>query len=250
MAKSAASAVMQVIRSTAVASTSGLSDRDLLRRFASSDDQAAFAAIVRRHGPLVLGVCRRVLPNLQDAEDACQATFLVLAQKAKSNRWQPSIANWLYATARKVAGNTRVAAQRRARRESRAAVPVAVQPVDQMTGRELLAMLDEELDKLPPRYREPLLLCYLEGRPRDEAANRLHIPAATLKTRLERGRKRLGNALTRRGCALGAGLLALAATSPASASPSILVRTVLTAITQPPPAAVLALTKGVARSEE
>src|SRR5258705_117668 len=83
-------------------------------------------------------------------------------------------------------------------------VPAAVQPVDQMTGRELLATLDEELDKLPPRYREPLLLCYLEGLTRDEAANRLHIPAATLKTRLERGRKRLGDALTRRGCVLGA----------------------------------------------
>lgn len=245
MAKDIASAVIRVIRSVADASASGPSDRDLLRHFVAGDDQAAFAALVRRHGPLVLGACRRVLPNLQDAEDACQATFLVLAQKAKSNRWQPSIANWLYATARKVAGNARLADQRRTRRESRAAVPEAVQPVDQMSGRELLAALDEELDKLPPRYREPLLLCYLEGLTRDEAAGRLHIPAATLKTRLVRGRKRLGDALTRRGCALGAGLLALAATSPAGASPSVLVRAVLTTVTQPP-AAVVALTKGAA----
>jgi RNA polymerase sigma factor (sigma-70 family) len=245
MAKDIALAVIRVIRSTADASASGPSDRDLLRHFEAGDDQAAFAALVRRHGPLVLGVCRRVLPNLQDAEDACQATFLVLAQKAKSNRWQPSIANWLYTTARKVAGNARVAAQRRTRRESRAAVPEAVQPVDQMSGRELLAALDEELDKLPPRYREPLLLCYLEGLTRDEAARRLHIPAATLRTRLVRGRKRLGDALTRRGCVLGAGLLALAATSPAGASPSVPVRAVLATVAQPP-AAVVALTKGAA----
>jgi len=245
MPKNAASAVMRVIRSTAESSGSGPSDRELLRRFAAGDDQAAFAALVRRHGPLVLGVCRRVLPNLQDAEDACQATFLVLAKKAESNRWQPSIANWLYATARKVAANARIAARRRARRESRAAVPEAVQPVDQMTGRELLATLDEELDKLPSRYREPLLLCYLEGLTRDEAAHRLHTPAATLKTRLERGRKRLGAALTRRGCVLGAGLLALATTSPAGASASSLVRAVLSATSGSPPVAVAALAKGV-----
>src|SRR5262249_49158708 len=146
----------------------------------------------------------------QDAEDACQATFLVLAQKAKGNRWQPSVANWLFTTARKVAHNARVAARRRARREAQAAVPEAVQPVDRMTGAELLAARDEELDRLPPRYREPLVLCYLEGLTRDEAAARLGVPAATLKTRLERGRKRLGDALTRRDCTLGAGLLALA----------------------------------------
>src|SRR5262245_30461515 len=246
MAKGSAATVMRVIRSSTDACAAGPSDGELLRRFASSDDQAAFAAIVRRHGPLVLGVCRRVLPKLQDAEDACQATFLVLAQKAKSNRWQPSIANWLYSTARKVTGNARVSAQRRARREGRAAVTEAVQPADQMTGRELLATLDEELDRLPSRYREPLLLCYLEGLTRDEAARRLHIPAATLKTRLERGRQRLGDALTRRGCVLGAGLLALAAACPVGASPSCLVQSVLMAVTQPPPPTVAALAKGAA----
>src|SRR5439155_1694579 len=127
MAKGTASAVMRVIRSAADASASGPSDRELLRRFRDSQDQAAFAALVRRHGPLVLGVCRRFLQNLQDAEDACQATFLVLARKAGSNRWQPSVANWLYVTARKVARNARVAAERRTKREARAAVPVTVQ---------------------------------------------------------------------------------------------------------------------------
>src|SRR5205823_7024067 len=130
-----------------------------------------------------------------------------------AGRWQPSIANWLYSTARKVARNARVAAQRRAQREGRAAVPEAVLPVDRITGRELLAALDEELDRLPPRYREPLVLCYLEGLTRDEVATRLGVPAGTVKIQLERGRKKLGDALVRRGCALGAGLLALAVTS-------------------------------------
>jgi RNA polymerase sigma factor (sigma-70 family) len=245
MAKRAAEAVIQVVRSAANATGAGLSDRDLLRRFGEGNDQAAFAAVVRRHAGMVLGVCRRALRNAQDAEDACQATFLVLAQKAKRTRWQPSIANWLYTTARKVARNARLAAQRRSRRESRAAVPVAVHPVDRMSGRELLAALDEELDRLPPRYREPLVLCYLEGLTRDETATRLDIPAATLKTRLERGRKRLGDALTRRGCALGAGLLVLAATSPAGASPPRVVQAVLAAVAGPAPAAA-ALAKGVA----
>jgi hypothetical protein len=118
--------------------------------------------------------------------------------------------------------------------------------VDRVTGRELLAALDEELDKLTPRYREPLVLCYLEGLTRDEAAVQLGVPAATLKVQLERGRKRLGDALTRRGFALGAGLLAFAATSPAGATPSRLVESVLAAASGSPSAAVAALAKGVA----
>jgi RNA polymerase sigma factor (sigma-70 family) len=246
MAKRATATVGQVLRTAVTAAGAAVSDRELLRRFADGNDQAAFAALVQRHTGMVLGVCRRALANPQDAEDACQATFLVLARKAKSGRWQQSVANWLYTTARRVAHNARVAAQRRAKREGRAAVPVAVEPVDRITGRELLVALDEELDKLPPRYREPLVLCYLEGLTRDEAARRLGVPAATLKAQLERGRKRLGDALTGRGCALGAGLLALAATSPAGASPPRLVQAVLAATTGSPPTAVAALAKGVA----
>jgi protocatechuate 3,4-dioxygenase beta subunit len=137
-----------------------------------------------------------------------------------------------------------VVARRRARHEGRAAVPAAVQPVDRMTGRELLDALDAELDRLPPAYREPLVLCYLEGLTRDEAALRLGLPPATLKSRLERGRKRLGAALTKRGCVLGAGLLALAATSPAGASPPRLVEGVLAAASGRVPASVAALAGG------
>jgi RNA polymerase sigma factor (sigma-70 family) len=245
MAERSTTVLRQFLRTAAGGDAATLCDRDLLLRFAESGDQAAFGALFRRHAGMVLGVCRRVLPSEPDAEDACQATFLLLSRKAKSDRWQPSVANWLYLTARRVARNARVTAERRARREQSAAVPEAVQPVDQMTGRELLAALDEELDKLPPRYREPLVLCYLEGLTRDEAAARLGVPAVTLKSQLDRGRKRLADALTKRGCVLGAGLLALAATSPAGASPLRLAEGVLASVAGSPPAAVARLAGGV-----
>jgi RNA polymerase sigma factor (sigma-70 family) len=243
MTKSTAAVLGKAIR--AATGSSGDSDRELLRRFATGD-QDAFAALFRRHSAMVLGVCRRTLPRVQDAEDACQATFLVLSRKAKSGRWQQSVANWLYLTARRVAGNARIAGERRARHEGRAAVPEAALPVDHMSGRELLAVLDTELDQLSAAYREPLVLCYLEGLTRDEAATRLGVPLATLKSRLERGRKRLGAALTKRGCVFGASLLALAATSPAEATPLRLVEAVLTTAAGSPPAVVAKLAEGIA----
>jgi RNA polymerase sigma factor (sigma-70 family) len=236
---------VQAICAAVSADGGRLSDGALIRLFAESNDQAAFAALFRRYGGMVLGVCRRALPCPQDAEDACQATFLVLAQKAKTQRWRPSLANWLYTTARKVARNARVAARRRARREGAAAVPEAVQPVDRMTGRELLSALDEELDRLAPHYREPLVLCYLRGLTRDQAADRLGVPVATIKIRLERGRKKLAAALAKRGCALGAGLLAVAATVPARASEPRLLESVLAAVAGRAPATVTALAAGV-----
>jgi RNA polymerase sigma factor (sigma-70 family) len=245
VAKDTTAALRQAIRSAeALVEPSGVSDQELLRRFAEGSDQAAFAALVRRHGGMVLGVCRRALGNAADAEDACQATFLVLLRKA-AGRWQPSVANYLYTTARQVAANARRVAQRRSRREGRAAVPEAVEPIDQMTGRELLAALDEELGRLPPRYREPLVLCYLEGLTRDEAAARVGVPVNTVKTQLERGRKKLAEALTKRGCGLGVGLLAVVAASQARAASPRLVDAVAAAMSGTPPAAVAALARGV-----
>ena len=188
-------------------------DRDLLTRFVTAGDQAAFAVLAARHAGMVLGVCRRAIPGAADAEDACQAVFLLLAQKAARIRWRASVAGWLYTAARRVARNARVSAERRARREARAAVPEAVSPVDAMTGRELSVVLDDELGRLPPRYRDPLLLCCLEGHTQDEAAARLGVPIETLRTRLKRGRKRLAAALTARGCDLGIALLAVAASA-------------------------------------
>src|SRR5262245_30846112 len=118
MARRAVGAVLRAAR--AETSDAAVSDRELIRRFAREGDQAAFAALFDRHAGMVLGVCRRALPDAGDAEDACQATFLVLARKAKAGSWRRSVANWLYATARKVAANARLAAGRRARREGRA----------------------------------------------------------------------------------------------------------------------------------
>jgi len=175
-----------------------LTDRELLAQFCNGDE-TAFARVVKRHTGLVLGVCRRMLPIMQDAEDACQATFLVLARKAKSGQWQPSIANWLYTTARRIAATAKRASDRRMKRELLPAPAGPASCLDEMTGREVLAALDEELDNLPAIYREPLVLCYLQGLTRDEAATRLGIPSATAKSQLDRGRKKLADALTKRG---------------------------------------------------
>jgi RNA polymerase sigma factor (sigma-70 family) len=240
MAKVAARRVLV----TAADERSALTDRELLRRFAADNDQGAFAALVRRHTGLVLGVCRRSLPAAADAEDACQAVFVVLARKA-GGRWQPSVANWLYLTARKVSRDARRAAERRVRRERTAAVPEGVAPTDHMTGTELLAALDDELDRLSAVYREPLVLCYLQGLSREEAAARLGVPAGTVKIRLERGRKKLADALTARGVAAGLGLLALAVTSPAGASPPRFFDSVLAAVNGSPTPAAAALARGV-----
>jgi RNA polymerase sigma factor (sigma-70 family) len=235
----------RAIRSAIAIGIASENDRDLLRRFADTGDQQAFAHLFRRHFGLVFGVCHRALSNAQDAEDACQATFLILARKARSADWQQSLANWLYTTARRVSRNVLVTAQRRLRREKRAAVPESVQAVDQMTGRELLAVLDEELDRLPPRFREPLVLCYLQGLTRDEAANRLGVPLSTLKSHLERGRKRLGEALTRRGCAPGAGLFAVALSPPSHAVPPGLLQAVLASLSGSPSVAVASVVRQV-----
>jgi RNA polymerase sigma factor (sigma-70 family) len=211
----------RVVRALAVADEAGLSDRDLLARFVADGDQAAFAAVAARHTGLVLGVCRRALPRSIDAEDACQAVFLLLAEKAGRIRWQGSVAGWLYTVARRVARNARVSAERRAWRESRAAVPESVAPADAMTGRELTAILDEELGRLPPRYRDPLVLCCLEGLTQDEAAGRLGVPVETLRSQLKRGRKRLADALATRGIELGIALLAVTASAVGAASPHL-----------------------------
>jgi RNA polymerase sigma factor (sigma-70 family) len=246
MSGSRTSAMGRVVRAVKVIDRPTATDRELLCRFLRENDQGAFETLVKRHTSMVLGVCRRALPTVQDAEDACQATFLVLANRAKDGRWQESVANWLYTTARKVARNARVAAERRARRESGAAVHEAVEPVDRMTGRELLAALDAALSSLPPRYREPLVLCYLEGLTHQEAATRLGVPLGTLHTRIDRARKRLHEVLTKAGCTLGAGLLTLLVSSPAGASSPRLVKSILSTVSGSAPVAVGELAKGVA----
>jgi RNA polymerase sigma factor (sigma-70 family) len=198
-------------------------DGELLGRFAEGHDEAAFTVLVERHGPMVLGVCRRVLGHAQDAEDACQATFLVLVRKAHSVRKRTSVANWLYGvayrTARKLKGR-----RARARAAELPAVSVAGAAEAEVSWREVRAVLDEELQRLPEKYRGPLVLCYLEGLTRDEAARRLGLSANRLRGLLDYGRGLLRARLGRRGLALSAALLAGPLVSEAAAAvPALLV---------------------------
>ena len=177
-----------------------VSDAELVRRFADHRDEGAFAALLRRHGPMVLGVCRRVLGNAHDAEDAFQATFLVLARNAPAIRKRASVGSWLHGVARQVAVRARAAAARRQEREREAPPERPVPgPEADASWREVGTVLDEELGRLPDQYRAPLVLCYLGGLTRDEAAQRLGCPPGTLKSRLEQARERLQHRLVSRG---------------------------------------------------
>lgn len=176
-------------------------DGPMLERFAASGEEAAFRTLVERHGPLVLGVCRRVLGDEHEAEDACQATFLVLARRASSIRKRHSVASWLYGVALRVASKARVQAGRRRTSELPGDDMSAPADLD-LAIRELRAVLDEELHQLPEKYRAPLVLCYLEGKTKDDAATELGWPTGTVSGRLARARDLLRVRLERRGLAL------------------------------------------------
>jgi RNA polymerase sigma factor (sigma-70 family) len=193
-----------------------LRDGELVECFARARAEEAFAVLVERHGPMILGVCRRILQNRHDAEDAFQATFLVLARRAAALRKRDSLAAWLYGIAQRVALNMRRNASKRHRREGQLPAPPPDVRAD-LGLRELHAALDEELQRLPENNRQPLLLCYLEGLTQDEAARQLGWPRGTLKRRLERGRELLRARLTRRGLTIGAALLAAGPTGEALA---------------------------------
>jgi RNA polymerase sigma factor (sigma-70 family) len=207
MVKGPAHALRKHIHHLAGRDNGQATDRELLERFATAQDQSAFEALFLRHGSMVLAVARRVVGNAQDAEDVCQAAFLLLAQKAGSQRWQPSVASWLFKTAHQLALKARTAVNRRTRREGGALPRSVANPLTEITAQELLAVLDEELLALPEALRAPLVLCYLQGATRDEAAQSLGCTLATLKNRLERGRDQLHAALVRRGLGLSAVLL-------------------------------------------
>lgn len=180
------------------------SDRELLRRYAHERDESAFATLVRRHGPLVLRVCQRVLHNWHDAEDAFQATFLVLARQAAARKWRASISTWLYLVAYRLALRIKTSGARHSLESMHALERSSEDPLAVVSGRELCGVLDEELSRLPENYRAPLVLCYLEGLTRDEAARQLDWSLGTFKRRLERGRAMLRQRLVRRGFPLAA----------------------------------------------
>lgn len=190
------------------------SDATLVRRFVRDGDESAFASLVDRHGPMVLGVARRVVGDYHRAEDVFQATFLALARQAGSLRRPTALLAWLHQTAYHIAVSVLQSQRRRDRvdAESAASSRASCTPLDDLSSRELLAILDEELGRLPEKYRVPLLLCCLEGRSQEEAARMLGWTPGSVKGRLERGRQRLKEQLARRGItfAVGAGVPLLA----------------------------------------
>jgi RNA polymerase sigma factor (sigma-70 family) len=229
------SGVLRYIRPLAGAEGSGdRRDAELLAEFVTRRDEGAFAVLLERHGPLVLGVCRQTLGDAHDAEDAFQATFLVLARRAASIRQHESLAAWLHRVAVNVSRTARLMNTRRRAHERKAVVMVAATPAVDETVCDWQPILHEEVDRLPEKYRVPVMLCYLEGKTHDQAAQQLGWPLGTVKGRLARARDLLRMRLERRGLALpAAGLAAVLAESASAAAvpPRLLALTLRAAVT-------------------
>lgn len=214
----------------------GLTDGELLECFVARRDEAAFETLVRRHGPMVLGVCRRVLRNEADAEDAFQATYLVLVRKAASIRPRGMVGNWLYGVAHSTALKARAMSSKRLTREREAAMRDAARGTSTDTAeasQHMQALLDQELKALPDIYRAAIVLCDLEGKTLRDAARQLDCPPATVGTRLARGRSMLSRRLSRHGPVLaGTSIAALIGSQVSAASVSpLLVNTTVQAAT-------------------
>lgn len=214
MATAQMSSVLQQVRQTALRQdVSALSDGQLLQQFLAPSlcdgglREAAFEVLVRRHGPMVLGVCRRVLQNAHDAEDAFQATFLVLVRKASSLLPRCGLGNWLYGVAYHTALKARAQAMKRRTREAQAR-DMATRDALSAEAQDWQPLLDQELSRLTDKYRAPVVLCDLEGMTRKEAAGRLGVPEGTLSGRLTTARRLLAKRLARHGPVFSAGALA------------------------------------------
>ncbi len=231
----------------------GLTDRQLLERFVNRNDPSAedaFTILLERHGPMVWGVCRRLLPDRDAAADAFQATFLVLVRRASAVRVDDSLGPWLYGVSRRVAARARATSLRRRARET-GGVEAVAGPAPDPGRAERLAILDEEIGRLPERQRAAVVLCDLEGLPHEEAARRLGCPVGTVESRLSRGRQRLRDRLVRRGLApAAAALWAEMAREASAAMPAALIKHTARFVTSSPaagavPVAVTALAEGV-----
>jgi RNA polymerase sigma-70 factor (ECF subfamily) len=207
----------------------GLTDGQLLEGFAVRRDAACFEALVRRYGPMVLGVCRRVLGNAYDADDAFQATFLVLVRRADSVVPRELVGNWLYGVAYRTALEARRVAMRRQARERQVNEMPHPQVEPEDLWHELQPLLDEELSRLPDKYRAAVVLCDLQGRTRKEAAGQLGVPEGTVSGRLTTARRILARRLARRGVALplaGLGVALARGSASAAVSGSLVTSTV------------------------
>lgn len=181
-------------------------DGKLLECFICRQDESAFEELLRRHGPMVLGVCRRLLSNVHDADDAFQATFMVLVRKARSVVPRELVGHWLYGVACRVALHAQAQASRRRAREKQVEdMPHPTAPA--VAPNDLRPVLDLELSRLPEKYRVPIVLCDLEGRSRKEVARQVGVPEGTLSSRLATGRKMLADRLARHGLVAGGGVL-------------------------------------------
>ena len=230
-----------------------LTDRQLLERFVNRNDGSAedvFTILLERHGPMVWGVCCRLLPDRYAADDAFQATFLVLVRRASAVRVDDSLGPWLYGVSRRVAARARATSLRRRARET-GGVEAVAGPAPDPDRAERLAILDEEIGRLPERQRAVVVLCDLEGLPHQEAARRLGCPVGTVESRLSRGRQRLRERLVRRGLApAAAALWAETAREASAAMPAALIKHSAQIVTRSPaagavPGAVAALAEGV-----
>jgi RNA polymerase sigma factor (sigma-70 family) len=218
MGNAQVSPILRYLRQLAAMHGHGrFSDAELLQRVVAEHDEGAFEAILSRHGPMVLGVCRRVLHHCEDAEDCFQATFLVLARQSALISKRQSLGCWLHGVAQRLALKAKADARRRRVSEARRAVLTPEIPQSKMMWHEIAPILDEELRRMAETFRAPLVLCYLEGKTRDEAAQQLGWSLRTLMRRLERGRRQLRQRLIRRGVTISAALLTTGLGNSASA---------------------------------
>ena len=223
-------AVNELKRAASLGNADALSDGELLDRFLADRGEAVFEVVVRRHGPMVLGVCRRILGDVPDVDDAFQATFVVLLRKGASIHPRDQVGAWLHGVARRVACKAKGLSAKRYQREQ-PLTDWAMDSTPAFDHRDWLPLLDRELGRLPEKYRAAVILCDLQGQSRREAATRLRVSEGTLSSRLARARALLGDRLKRRGVMLSTALVAFSESAATAAPPALLSATSATIAT-------------------